>query len=568
MLTILTTLHSKYVHASLALPYLAAYCANDCGRVLVREFTVHEPKEQVLAMLLAEAPDVVAFSVYLWNRRETLELADTLVAAQPGLRIVLGGPEVSFDNADLFARHPGVAALVHGEGEEPLRALLAAWATGVEPGATPRLALRTAQEVNEGPAAPPLPELDKIPSPIGAGLVDLNRGLVYYETSRGCPYRCAFCMSALDERVRSFSPQRIEDDLAMLMDAGVPQIKLVDRTFNYDAERARAIWSFILRRNRSSRFHFEIGAHLLEAADLELLATVPEGMFQFEIGVQSTLPQTLAAIGRTAAFDRLEANVRALRRQGNIRLHLDLIYGLPLEGYQDFLASLDRVAALKPHHLQVEPVKLLPGAPLRRDAARFGLRFDPHPPYTVLATPLLDFTMLERLRGISRLLDLTFNSGRFDNFLAVMQQEYGSLSAALAHLEDYWQRRGLFRQPLGQRELFEQVAAFVRAAISGSAAMPLLDCLARDYACHERVVPDHPPSFFSTELTLAEKMLVQQQVRAATAALRGRGVKLQHFAAVFRHLPQDRGRTVRLFCYLTKPGTGLTVEETVVSPEG
>jgi anaerobic magnesium-protoporphyrin IX monomethyl ester cyclase len=384
----LTTLHSKFIHPSLALPYLAAYAMHGfggqgghvCGELLIREFTVHEPKESVLAQLLAEAPDVVAFSVYLWNRRETLELADALAVARPGLEVVLGGPEVSFDGSELFARHPGVSAIVRGEGELPLHGLLAAWNRGDKPDGVPRLAWRRGDMLVEGPDAPPLESLDAIPSPFALGLVDTSRGFVYLETSRGCPYACAFCMSALDERVRSFSSARIEQDLLWLMQRRVPKIKLVDRTFNYDAKRARRIWSFILEHNQGSHFHFEVGAHLLDEASLQLLETVPAGMFQFEIGVQSTLPATLDAIGRQASLEKLEHNVRRLRARGNIHLHLDLIAGLPGEGYRDFLTSVDRVAGLAPHHLQIEPVKLLPGSPLRLQAAKLGLRFDPHTP--------------------------------------------------------------------------------------------------------------------------------------------------------------------------------------------
>jgi anaerobic magnesium-protoporphyrin IX monomethyl ester cyclase len=179
MRTILTTLHSKYIHASLALPCLAAYCGPECGELLIREFTVHEPRETILAALLQEGPEVVGFSVYLWNRRESFELIDALAAARPGLRLVAGGPEVSFDGAELFSRHPGLTALVRGEGEEPLRALLAAWAKGTEPGEVPRLTWRRGPALVEGADGPPLAELDAIPSPFQAGLVDLHRGLVY-----------------------------------------------------------------------------------------------------------------------------------------------------------------------------------------------------------------------------------------------------------------------------------------------------------------------------------------------------------------------------------------------------
>ncbi|BCR05869.1 B12-binding domain-containing radical SAM protein [Desulfuromonas versatilis] len=567
MRTILTTLHSKFIHPSLALPCLAAYCGEGCGELLIREFTVHEPRENVLAALLAEAPDVVAFSVYLWNRRETLELADALAAARPELRVVLGGPEVSFEGPGLFERHPGLAALVRGEGEIPLRALLRAWQRGAQPAGVARLAWRDADRVVEGPAGAPLARLDEIPSPFALGLVDFSRGFVYVETSRGCPYRCAFCMSALDESVRSFSMERIRADLGLLMERRVPKVKLVDRTFNYDAARALEIFRFILEHNRGSHFHFEIGAHLLDAATLELLAEVPEGMFQFEIGVQSTLADTLAAIDRRASLERLEANVRSLRQMGNIHLHLDLIAGLPGEGYREFLASIDRVAALRPQHLQIEPVKLLPGAPLRLRAAQLGIRFDPHPPYAVLGTPELKFEQIEQLRGISRLLDLSFNSGRFDGFLEGLQAACGSLSAALERLEAFWREQGLFRHPLSQRGVFEKMGEFVEAGFSGELGQELRERLGRDFARSERVVPGNAPAFLDSELSPEEQQRVRAAVREQTEAIRGQGIKLQHFAAPFERLPEKRGRQVLLFLYFSKTGAGLRVEERLLTPD-
>lgn len=568
MRTVLATLHSKFIHASLALPCLAAYAANDgdCGEVRLREFTVHEPKEQVLAALLAEEPQVIAFSVYLWNRRQTLELADALAIARPGLRVVLGGPEVSFDGPELFAAHPGISALVHGEGEIPLRGLLAAWGREEEPFGVPRLTWRTADGLARGPEAPPLADLDEIPSPFSLGLADLSRGVVYLETSRGCPYACAFCMSALDERVRSFSLARIEADLGLLMARGVPKIKLVDRTFNYDAGRARQIWKFILERNQGSSFHFEIGAHLLTDDDLRLLETVPPGMFRFEIGVQSTLPETLAAIGRHAPLQRLEENVRRLRTAGNIHLHLDLIAGLPGEGYRDFLASVDRVAALGPDHLQIEPVKLLPGSPLRGEAAALGIRFDPHPPYTVLATPQLTFAELQRLAGISRLLDLTLNSGRGAGFLAGLAAVCGSLTVGLERLEAYFRLTGKFRQPLSLRGIFESLGEFVREGFADERREGLRELLARDYARSERLTPDAATSFFDLQLTPEEAQAVKLRVGAETARRKGEGVKIQHLAAAFSRLPDHPGRTVLLFFYLTRTGEGLEIQEIPLSP--
>jgi anaerobic magnesium-protoporphyrin IX monomethyl ester cyclase len=534
----------------------------DCGEILLREFTAHEPREQILAALLAEEPDVIAFSVYLWNRRQTLELADALTVARPGLRVVIGGPEVSFDGPELFVRHPGVSALVRGEGEIPLRSLLTAWAMGKNPDGVMRLLWRSDDGVmNEGPDGPSLADLDALPSPFEHGLVDLSRGLVYYETSRGCPYNCSFCLSALDPQVRSFSLQRICSDLDWLLDRRVPIIKLVDRTFNYDAERARRIWSFILEHNRESRFHFEIGAHLLDDASLELLAKVPEGMFQFEVGVQSTLPAALLAVDRRASLERLEENVARLRRVGNIHLHLDLIAGLPGERYRPFLASIDRVAALQPHHLQVEAVKLLPGSPLRRQAKERQIRFDPHPPYTVLATPDLSFSELQRLAGISRLLDLTWNNNRLPSFLDGLAGTCDSLAEGMERMEEYFRRNDLFRHPLSQRAFFEHIGEFVQTVYAGEDGDRLRELLARDYARNERVVPDNAPGFFAAPLTTAEAQRVQQRVKEETAAVQGKGIKVQHFAAVFSRLPEYSGRTVLLFIYLIRAGEGMKVRE-------
>ncbi|MBW6511244.1 MAG: DUF4080 domain-containing protein [Desulfuromonadaceae bacterium] len=567
MRTTLTTLHSKYIHASLALPYLAAYCAADCTAIEIREFTVHEPKINVLAALLATEPDVVAFSVYLWNRRETLELVAALHAVRPTVRIVLGGPEVSFDGPALFTQHPGISALVRGEGELPLRALLSAWARGAEPDDLSRLTLRRDGAVVVGPDAPPLADLDTLPSPFTAGLVDAQRGLVYYETSRGCPYRCAFCMSALDTEVRSFSRARIEGDLGWLLARRVPVIKVVDRTFNYNAARAREILAFIVQHHRASRIHLEIGAQLLDEETLTLLENAPPGIFQFEIGVQTILPETLATVGRTLSAASLETVVRRLRRANNIPVHLDLLAGLPGETEHDVLAAVDRMLALHPHHLQLEPVKLLPGSPLRDRAAALGLVYDPHPPYTVLTTPTLSFAALERLRDVSRILDLTWNDGsliRFLNGLAVLR---GSLAAAVAALADDWRGHDYFRQPVARRGVFERIWRFVREHFRGDDFARLRDLLARDLACSERIVPGKAPELFDDALGEEETRAAQKLVRKEVDAVRGQGVKVMHFAARFSHLPDQPEPVVVVFFYLTRSGAGMTVKEVVVGSE-
>jgi len=561
MRTLLVTLHSKYIHASLALPCLAAYCGPECGELCIREYTIHEPREAILAALLRDKPDVVAFSVYLWNRRESFDLMDALAAARPGLRLVAGGPEVSFDGPELFARHPGLSALVRGEGELPLKALLTAWAEGRGPHGVPRLLWRHGSDLAEGPDGPLLQDLDTIPSPFQAGLVELGRGLVYLETSRGCPFRCAFCLSARDAQVRTFSLARVFADLEWLMTQRVPQVKLVDRTFNSDPSRAREIFAFILAHNQATRFHFEIAAHLLDDATLDLLDSVPPGLFQFEIGVQSTLETTLHAVDRPVALEQLERAVRRLKAAGRIRLHLDLVAGLPGEGYADFLGSVDRVAALAPDHLQVELVKLIPGTPLRAQARMLGLRFDPNPPYPVLDTPQLSFAACETIRTLSRLLDLTWNAGCFPTFLSTLAAATGSLARGLERLAIDLAEHAWLRYPLSRTGLVRHLGEAVDRRWEQKPAAALRDALAFDLAKCERIVPGQATALYDTTLEACELQWVAEEVRQATAAVRGQGVKLQHFAAAFRQLPGTGGRTVCLFLYRVRSGDGLVVEE-------
>jgi anaerobic magnesium-protoporphyrin IX monomethyl ester cyclase len=528
---------------------------------LIREFTIHEPRESILSQILAEDPDVVAFSVYLWNRRETLDQVDALRVARPELRIILGGPEVSFEGEEIFTCHAGITALIRGEGEAPLRALLSAWQQEQQPGRIPRTTLRVGEKLISGPDSPPLKELDKIPSPFQTGLIDMERGFVYYETSRGCPFHCSFCLSARDNLIRSYSMERIKSDLLLLMQKRVAKVKLVDRTFNFDANRAREIFSFVLEHNRSTHFHFEIAGHLLDEATLELLDKVPEKMFQFEIGVQSTLESTLDAIDRKVNMEKLEENIRYLRKSDRIHVHLDLVAGLPGDNYDSFLKSIDRVAALAPHHLQIEPVKLLPGAPLRDRVEELQIRFDPNPPYTILGSPELSYAELQQLREISRLLDLTYNSGHFSSFMRELSNSTDSFSTGLEWLAKEWRKRELFRFPLNRQSLFQNLFNIIKQCGENTSQKRLIENLAYDYAHCERVVTNRIPEFFDTDLERGEEQWVHATVQEKTEEIKGMGIKLQYFAAVFSTIHSPSQRTIYLFCYLTGTGRKMRVDE-------
>jgi len=414
MKILLTTLHAKYSHASLALPCLAVRCRTIPGvDVVIREWTANESREHVLRRIMAEGADLVAFSCYIWNIEKTLRIAADIKQIAGDTLICLGGPEASFGVFELMHANPAVDFVVKGEGEAVFQRLVEALADGGTWDDIENLFFRDGDDIGSGPLTREHLLLDTIPSPFAAGLVDLHKPLIYYETSRGCPFNCAFCLSSVEGAVRSFSMGRIESDLLFLMRQEVGYVKLVDRTFNYDAQRANRIWAFILEHNRGSHFHFEISADLLTAENLALLSRVPEHTFRFEIGIQSTSEETLQQVGRTGSLDRIFDNVRRLRAETRVELHLDLVAGLPAEDYAGFLDSLRQVAELAPHEIQIEPLKVLKGSPMREIARSREYRFSDFPPYTILATPWLSFQDIGRIETIGRLLDLFHNHGGF-----------------------------------------------------------------------------------------------------------------------------------------------------------
>jgi anaerobic magnesium-protoporphyrin IX monomethyl ester cyclase len=388
--------------------------------LLQREFTINERLESILPRIVAEDADIIAFSCYIWNIEQILKLAAELKLVNPGCYIVLGGPEVSYGCHELMAAHVSVDCIVRGEGEETFSELVQLLAETRDGALSEErlagiygLSFRSNEEIVTNPERAVIGNPDIVPSPFAAGLVATTKPLVYFETSRGCPFSCAFCMSSLEKSVRAFTLDRVKSDLQILMNNEVKTVKLVDRTFNYDAARADLIWEFILENNRSSRFHFEIAADLLTDANIELLRRVPPDTFNFEIGVQSASEDTLANVGRKSTLDKVFANVARIRQETAVTLHLDLVAGLPGEDLPGFIRSLESLLSAKPHHIQVEPLKVLKGTAMRRIAREQGYAYSPTPPYRILQNRWLSFHDICRIEAASRALDRFYNSGHF-----------------------------------------------------------------------------------------------------------------------------------------------------------
>jgi len=553
MKILLVTLHAKYVHASLALPCLAAACRDlegaDCR---IMELTVNEQQDRLLTRLVAAEADVILFSCYIWNTELTLRIASDLKQIAPQTFIVLGGPEASFGAFDMMERNWAIDCIVRGEGEGPCRDLLQALLQGLPLDEIDGITYRDGEDILATPERRPEPALDRFPSPFAAGLVDLDKPLVYLETSRGCPFTCAFCMSAMQDGVRSFSMDRIKSDLGLLLDAGVRTIKFVDRTFNYDARRSEEIWNFILERNRTSSFHFEIGAQLLTDSLLELLRRVPEDTFRFEIGVQSTGEDTLNRVGRSSDLDRLFANVRTLLRETAVTVHLDLVAGLPGETFPSFLDSLQKLIEIRPHHIQVEVLKVLKGTPMRAISRDEKYRYSESAPYKVLQTPWLTFQEIRRIEGISRLVDQVYNSGRFATALTVFGEAM-PLAEFFAAAADFFDADGNGAS-LSLSALFDTLWRFAEAELDEAHRERLRDALCFDY-CLTGYPGGNVPAFFPRRTPSGKKLPAAPPAR--------HGERLRYYSSVFardyRETPWREGETELTFLYRSAPGEGLEV---------
>ena len=556
MKILLTTLHAKYVHSSLALPYLASACADLPDlEFQILELTVNEQQDQLLARLYAAEADVILISCYIWNPELTLKLVSDLKQLAPRTLVVLGGPEVSFGAFDMMVRNPAVDAIIRGEGEKTCRELLQALRDGVPLDEIAGITYREGEEVIANPERGPIADLNSIPSPFAAELVELSKPLVYYETSRGCPFSCAFCMSSIDSGVRSFAMDRIRRDLTLLMESGVQTVKLVDRTFNFDAARANEIWRFILEQNRSSKFHFEIAAELLTDDNLALLAQVPAGMFRFEIGVQSGGEETLAAVSRRSSLDKLFNQVSRLKAETSVTVHLDLVAGLPGESKAGFLASLQGLFAQAPDHIQVEPLKVMKGTQMRSIARKERYAYSEAAPYKILHTPWLSFAEIRRIEGISRLLEVLYNSGRFSASL----EELGAtapLSEVFDAAAEYFEDHELAAN-LSLPVLFEAIWSFAGERLKDEALQRLRDALCFDL-CMTGYPGGNTPSFFDANVEKAEKG-APAGLESAKVGERLRYYRRQ-FGRDYRQKPWVEGVTQLTFIYRSAPGEGLRVE--------
>lgn len=419
MHTVICCLNSKYIHSSLApwclLAGVKAYCRENVTAKVV-EGTVNEPPAAVLARITENMPQTIGFCTYIWNVTAVLALAEQLKAQNPDVKIVLGGPEVSYRAKEVLERYPFIDFVLSGEGERPFAQLLDALASDKDYSAVGGLCYR--EDAGYHIAEPYLPQEEPV-SPYGAEyLQSLHGRIAYLETSRGCPFSCAFCLSGRCGTVRFFDLERAKENMLLLAQSGAKTVKLVDRTFNADKKRAYELFSFIIQ-NYGVKiptgvcFHFEIAGDILDDRLIALLNTAPAGRIQLEIGLQSFNETTLAAVNRKTNTKHLIENIQKLIAPRNMHIHIDLIAGLPYEDFEGFADSFNRAFALQPDMLQFGFLKLLYGAPMRENREQYPCTFSEQPPYEVQSTPWLTAEELQQMHRTEDAFDRIYNSGRF-----------------------------------------------------------------------------------------------------------------------------------------------------------
>ncbi len=414
MKALLVGVNAKYIHSSLALYSLQTACQSAGHDVETAEYTINQEILYVLNDIAGREPTVVGFACYIWNREMILKISSSLKKAVPEVIVILGGPEASGDATELLQKNQSVDFVVQGEGEESLPELLSRLSQGGNGNDVAGIAAWRDGRVELNGGVRLVENLDTLLFPYQVeAMAELTHRIVYYESSRGCPFSCSYCVSSTTHGVRYRSVEKVKAELRFFLQQGVKQVKFVDRTFNVDPKFYREIWQFIASEPGTTNFHFEIVADHLSQEDVQWLSKLPPGRFQFEIGVQSTDEATLIAVGRRNDWETLKKNVQALLSAGNIHLHLDLIAGLPHEGVQEFRRSFNSVYELKPDMLQIGFLKLLPGTRIRREAKEHGYVWVEHPPYEVLANDILTYGDIRQLKLMEEVFNQTYNSGRF-----------------------------------------------------------------------------------------------------------------------------------------------------------
>ncbi|MEF9991200.1 MAG: B12-binding domain-containing radical SAM protein [Romboutsia sp.] len=463
MKILLTTLNSKFIHTNLAIRYLKSF-VKDIIDIDIREYTINNDLDYILKDIYKGDYDVILFSTYIWNVYDIVKLCDNIKKIKPNTKIALGGPEVSYDSECSMESYPFVDYILCGEGELVFRDLVMHLQGNKKIEDVEGIVYRDNNKIIINKPKALLKNLDEIPSPYEK--LDSNEyenRIVYYETSRGCPFNCQYCLSSTIQGLRYFSIDRVKKDLKSLIEARVSQIKFIDRTFNANKKFAMEIMNFLMENdNNYTTYHFEVTAHLLDDSILDFLKDCKEGLFQFEIGVQSTNEKTLEAVGRRDNFKKLSYVVQKVASYRNIHQHLDLIAGLPYENYASFENSFNDVFNLGIEHLQLGFLKMIKGTGVRKTANEHGYRYKDYAPYEVLYNDYISYNQILKLKDIEEILEKYYNSKNYVLSMRYIIHNFYKESP-FKFFEDfatYFDDNGYFDMAQGKNQLYKILLDF------------------------------------------------------------------------------------------------------------
>ena len=442
---LLVAINAKYIHSNLAVYSLRSYARTFGYEPELLEFTINQQKDQILKGIYEAKPDLLCFSCYIWNLSYAEEIIEDIKKILPKVTIWAGGPEVSYDAPKFLKRHPEVDGIMCAEGEKTLTELISYYEVGKSQGKSLDGINGIVYQENKTIHQTPLRDImnmDDLVFPY-EDLKDFEHKIIYYESSRGCPFSCSYCLSSIDKKLRFRSFSLVEKELEFFLAHKVPQVKFVDRTFNCKKSHAMAIWTYIKEHdNGITNFHFEVAADLLTEDEIALIQTMRPGLIQLEIGVQSTNEKTLAEIHRKTDFEEITRKVKAVQKGENVHQHLDLIAGLPYENYESFGHSFNDVYALKPEQLQLGFLKVLKGSYMAEAAEGYGCVHKAKPPYEVLGTRWLSYEEILKLKGVEEMVEVYYNSGQFQKTIRAMEHLFETAFSMYEELADFYEKNG------------------------------------------------------------------------------------------------------------------------------
>lgn len=462
MKVLLTAINAKYIHSNLAVYSLRAYAGKYAQQTEIAEYTINQSMDDILSDIYKKRPDVLCLSCYLWNILYVEQLITEISKVLPGTQIWLGGPEVSYNAVSVMKQYPQVTGVMCGEGEETFLELMEHWmGEGKDLSMIRGIVYRKEENCIQNEVRPVM-DLSKVPF-VYDHIEDFQNKIIYYESSRGCPFSCSYCLSSIDKCLRFRDLELVKKELQFFIDHEVPQVKFVDRTFNCKHSHSMAIWTYLKEHDRGkTNFHFEVAADLLNEEELNLIASLRPGLIQLEIGIQSTNPETITEIRRKMNFEEVKRIVKRIQKTGNVHQHLDLIAGLPYENYERFAQSFRDVYALHPEQLQLGFLKVLKGSYMHEKTRDYELLYQDRPPFEVLSTRWLSYDDVIRLKGVEEMVEVYYNSGQFVNTLRLLEEEFTDTFVLYENLSRYYEENGLHMMNHSRITRYEVLFAFIK----------------------------------------------------------------------------------------------------------